>query len=69
MGERRGAYSVLVAKSEGKRLSGRPWRRLEDNMKMDFQEVGCGVRDSIELAQDMNRWRALVNAVMNFRVP
>ena len=54
---------------EGKRSLGRPRRRWEDNIKMDLQEVGCGVMDWIELAQDTERWRALVNAVMNLRVP
>jgi len=51
----------------GKRPLGRPRRRWEDNIKMDLQEVGCGVMDWIELAQDKDRWRALVNAVMNLR--
>ena len=69
MGERRGVYRVLVGKPEGKRPLGRPRRRWEDNIKMDIQEVGCKGVDWIELAQDMDRWRALVNAVMNFRVP
>jgi hypothetical protein len=69
MGERRGVYSVLVGKLEEKRQRGRPRRRWEDNIKMDLQEVGCGSRDWIELAQDRYRWRALVTAVMNFRVP
>ena len=62
-------YRVLVEKPEGKRPLGRPRRRWEDNIKMDLQEVGCGGIDWIELAQDRGRWRALVNAVMNLRVP
>jgi len=65
MGEERGLYRDLVGKPEGKRPLGRPRRRWEDNIKMDLQEVGCGVMDWIELAQDRGRWRALVNAVMN----
>jgi len=69
MGERRDVYRVLVGKSEGKRTLGRPRRRWEDNIKMDLQEVGCGSVDCIGLAQDRDRWRALVNAVMNLRVP
>ena len=69
MGEGRGVYRVLVGKSEGKRPLGRPRRRWEDNIKMDFREVGCGGMDWIEMAQDSDRWRALVNTVMNFRVP
>jgi len=68
MAERRGVYRVLVGKPEGKGPLGRSGRRWEDNMKMDLQEVGCGCRDWIELAQDRDRWRTLVNAVMNFRV-
>jgi len=69
MGERRVVYRVLVGKPEGKRLLGGPRRRWEDNIKMDLQEVGCGGMDWIELAQDSDRWRALVNVVMNLRVP
>jgi len=69
MGERRGVCRVLVGKPEGKRPLGRPRRRWEDNIKMDLEEVGCGSMDWIELAQDMDRWRALVTAVMNLRVP
>jgi hypothetical protein len=68
MEERRGVYRVLFGKPEGKRSLGRPRRRWEDNIKMDCQEVGCGGVDWIELVQDRDRWRALVNAVMDFRV-
>jgi len=69
VGEGRGVYRVLVGKLEGKRPLGRPRRRWEDNIKIDLQEVGCEGMDLIELAQDVDRWRALVNAVMNLRVP
>jgi hypothetical protein len=69
MGKRRGVYRVLVGKPEGKRPLGRPRRRWEDNIKMDLQEVGCGGMDWIELAEDRDRRWALVNAVMNLRVP
>ena len=69
MGERRGVYRVLMGKPEGKRRLGRSRRRWEDNIKMDLQEVGYGDVDWIELAQDRDKWRELVNAVMNLRVP
>jgi len=69
MGERRGVYRVLVGKPGGKRPLGRPRRRWENNIKMDLREVGRGVMDWIELAQDKNKWRALLNAVMNLWVP
>jgi hypothetical protein len=69
MGVRRGVYRVLVGKPEGKRPLGRPRPRWEDNVKIDLQEVGCGGMDWIEVAQDRDRLRALVIAVMNVRVP
>jgi len=69
MVEGRGMYRVLVGKSEGKRPLGRPRRRWEDNIKMDLQEMACGGMDWIELAQDRDRLRALLNAVINLRVP
>ena len=69
MGEGRGVYRVLAGKHEGKRPLGRPRRRWEDNIKMDLQEVGGGCGDWLELAQDRDRWRALVSTVRNLRVP
>jgi hypothetical protein len=69
MGEGRVVHSVLVGKPEGKRPLGRPRRRWEDNVMMDLQEVGCGCDEWIALAQDRDRWRALVSAVRNLRVP
>ena len=69
MGEGRGVYRVLVGKPGGKRPLMRPRRGWEDNIKIDLQEVECGDMDWIELAQDRDRWGALVNAVMNFRIP
>jgi len=69
MGEERGVYSVLVGKPEGKRPLGRPRRRWVDYIGMDLQEVGYGYMDWIGRAQDSNRWRTLVSAVMNLRVP
>jgi hypothetical protein len=67
-GGKRGAYRILVGRPEGRRPPGRPISIWEDNIKMDLQEVGWGM-DWIALAQDRDRWRALVNAVMNLRVP
>jgi len=69
MTESRVVYRVLVGKPEGKRPLGRPRRRWEDYIKMDFQEVEGGVTNWIELAQDRDSWRALVNAAMNLRFP
>jgi hypothetical protein len=69
MGERRGAYRALVGKPEGRRPLERPRRRWEDNIKMDLLEVGWRGMDWISVAQDRDRWRALVNTVMNFRIP
>jgi hypothetical protein len=68
MGEGRGVYRILVGKPEENRPLGRPSCEWEDNIEMDLQEVECGGIDWIELAQDRDRWRALVNVVMNLRV-
>ena len=67
--EERGVYRVLVGKPEGRKPLRRPRRRWVDNIRMDLQEVGCGYMDWIGLAQDRDRWRTLVSAVMNLRVP
>jgi hypothetical protein len=69
MGEKRNVYRLLVGKPEGKRPLGRPRRRWIDNIKMDLLEIGLNVVDRIDLAQVRYRWRALVNVVMNLRVP
>jgi len=69
MWERRGVYRVLVGKPEGKKLPGRPRCRWEDNIKMDLQAVVCWGMDWIKLAQDRDRWQALVNVAMNLQVP
>jgi hypothetical protein len=69
MGEKRNVYGLLVGKPEVKRPLGRPRRRWIDNIKMDLLEIGVSVVDWIGLAQDSYRWRALVNSVMNLRVP
>ena len=69
MVDRRGVFRILVGKPEGKRSFGRPRLRWDDNIKMDLQEVGCGVMYCIELAQDRDRWRALVTVLMNLQVP
>ena len=69
MSDERGVYRVLVGKPEGRRPLGRPRRRWVDNITMDLQEVGCGYMDWIGLAQDRDRWRTLVSAVMNLGVP
>jgi hypothetical protein len=68
MGVVRGAYNILVGRPEGRRPLGRPRRRWEDNIKMDIREIGFGDVDWSHLVQDMDRWRALVNTVINLRV-
>jgi hypothetical protein len=67
--EVRGAYNILLGRAEGRRPLGRPRRRWEDNIKIDIREIGCGDVDWIHWAEDRDRWRALVNMVMNLRVP
>ena len=69
MGEERGVYRVLVGKLEGQRPLGKPRHRWANNIRMDIKEVGCGYMDRIGLAHDRDRWRTLVSAVMNLRVP
>ena len=69
MGEERGVYRVFLGKLEGKTPLGRPRRRWVNNIRMDIQEVGCGYMDWIGLTQDRDRWRTLVSAIMNLRVP
>jgi hypothetical protein len=69
MGEKRGAYRIFVGRPEGRRPLGRPRHRWEDNIEMDLQNVGWGAMDWIELAEDRDSWRALVNAVMNLQIP
>ena len=69
MWERRGAYGVLVGKPDGRRKLGRPRSRWENNIKTDLQVVECGGMDWVELVQDRDRWRGVVNAVMNLQVP
>jgi hypothetical protein len=68
-GEKRNAYRLLVGKPKGRRSVGRPRRRWVDNSRVELVEVGCGDVDWIGLAQDRDRWRALVNSVFNLRVP
>jgi hypothetical protein len=69
MGEKRNAYRMLVGKPEGKRLLGRPRHRSEDNIKMDLRDTEWGIMDWSLLTQDRDQWKALVNTVMNLRVP
>jgi hypothetical protein len=69
LGEVRGAYNILVGRPEGRRLLRKPRRRWDDNINIDLREIGLGDVDWIHLVQDRDRWRALVNRVMNLRVP
>jgi hypothetical protein len=69
MGEKRNTYRILVGKPEGKRPLGRPRRRCEDNIRMDLKQIEWGGMDWIDLAQDTDQWRAVVNTVMILRVP
>ena len=69
IGERRDVYMVLVGKPEGRRPHGKPKRRWDDNIQIDLPQMGCGGMDWMELTQDKDRWWALVNAIMNLRVP
>jgi hypothetical protein len=69
MGEKRNAYRILVGKPEGKKPLGKPRRSCEDNIKIDVREIGWDGMDWIDLGQNRDQWRALVNTVMNFRVP
>jgi hypothetical protein len=69
MGEKRNAYRILVGKPEGRRPLGRPRRRWVDNIKMDLRDIGWDGVDWVDLAQDRHQWRALVNTVMNLRIP
>jgi hypothetical protein len=69
MGDVRGAYNILIGRPKGRRPLGRPKRRWEDNIKTDLTEIGFGYVHWINLAQDRDRWRALVNTIMNLRVP
>ena len=69
MEEGRSAFKILTSKHSGKRPLGRPWRRWEDNIKMDLEEIGISAGNWVDSAQDRNYWRALVNAALNLRVP
>ena len=69
MEEGRSAFKILTGKPTGKRPLGRPWRRWEDNIRMDIEEIGINAEDWVDSAQDRNYWRPLVNAALNFRIP